>query len=125
MSVVELLSGVVVLRHLRKGSAGLGTSDRRTAFVTTALLFAIIPIIGLGAIFSYLTALRPEGSALGIAIAAGAVIIMPFLWFEKRDIGRGTRCLPLSIDGVESATCFFMSLTLLAGLLVEYFIGLW
>ncbi len=31
----------------------------------------------------------------------------------------------LSIDAVESATCFFMSLTLLAGLLAEYFIGLW
>ncbi len=50
---------------------------------------------------------------------------MPFLWFEKKDIGHGTRCLPLSIDAVESATCFFMSLTLLAGLLAEYFIGLW
>lgn len=33
--------------------------------------------------------------------------------------------MPLSIDAVESATCFFMSLALLAGLLAEYFFGLW
>ncbi len=71
-SIVELLSVVVVLRHLRKDPGSPGTSDRRTALVTSALLFSIIPIIGLGAIYSYLTALRPEGSALGIAIAAGA-----------------------------------------------------
>ncbi len=124
-SIVELISGVVVLRHLRKDPASPGTGDRRTALVTSALLFAIIPIIGLGAIYSYLTMLRPEGSPLGIAIAAGAVIIMPLLWFEKKEIGRETRCLPLSIDAVESATCFFMSLTLLGGLLAEYFLGLW
>src|SRR5216683_7300785 len=48
-SVVELISGVVVLRHLRGGPRISGTSDRGTALLTTALLFAIIPIIGLGA----------------------------------------------------------------------------
>jgi divalent metal cation (Fe/Co/Zn/Cd) transporter len=69
--------------------------------------------------------LRPEGSPLGVAIAIGAVAIMPYLWLEKRRIGRETKCLPLSIDAVESATCFFMSLALLAGLLAEYLLGLW
>ena len=93
-SVVELISGVVVLHHLRKNPGSPGTSDRRTALVTTALLFAII-LIGLGTIYSYLTALRPERTILGIAISAGAIIIMPFLWFEKKDIGRGTSCLPI------------------------------
>lgn len=42
---------------------------------------------------------------------------MPILWLEKRKIGKETKCLPLSIDAVESATCFFMSLVLLSGLL--------
>jgi divalent metal cation (Fe/Co/Zn/Cd) transporter len=124
-SVVELLSAFVVFSHLRgdvKGSAGIG---RRTALSTTFLLFALVPAIGLGAVYSYGIGLRPEGSLLGVVVAAGAVIIMPYLWLEKRKIGRETRCLPLSIDAVESATCFFMSLALLSGLLAEYFFGLW
>jgi divalent metal cation (Fe/Co/Zn/Cd) transporter len=124
-SVVELLSAFVVFSHLRgdvTGSRGLG---RRTAAVTTFLLFAIIPTVGLGAVYSYTSGLRPQPSLLGIAIAAGAVLIMPYLWFEKRKIGRETNCLPLSIDAIESATCFFMSIALLSGLLAEYFLGLW
>ena len=124
-SVVELLSAFVVFSYLRgdvAGSAGLG---RRTALTTTFLLFALVPTIGIGAIYSYASGLRPEGSLYGVAVAAGAVLIMPYLWLEKRKIGKETRCLPLSIDAVESATCFFMSLALLSGLLAEYFFGLW
>ena len=78
-SVVELLSAFVVFSHLRgdvTGSAGLG---RRTAVTTTLLLFALMPTIGLGAAYSYASGLRPEGSLLGVAVAIGAVIIMPYL----------------------------------------------
>lgn len=49
---------------------------------------------------------------------------MPILWAEKKRIGKDANCLPLSIDAVESATCFFMSLALLGGLLVNYFLDL-
>jgi len=124
-SVVELLSAFVVFRHLRDDVTGSAAQGRRTALTTTVLLFALIPIIGIGAVYSYTLGLRPEGSLLGIAVAAGAVVIMPYLWLEKRKIGKETKCLPLSIDAVESATCFFMSIALLAGLLAEYLLGLW
>jgi divalent metal cation (Fe/Co/Zn/Cd) transporter len=97
----------------------------RAARISSVLLFSLIPIIGVAAGYSYLAGVRPEGSPLGIAIAVGAVLVMPYLWLEKRKIGRETNCLPLKIDAVESATCFFMSLALLGGLLAEYFLGLW
>ena len=51
--------------------------------------------------------------------------MMPYLWLEKKGIGRETRSLPLSMDAVESVTCFFMYVALLGGLLAEYFLGLW
>jgi divalent metal cation (Fe/Co/Zn/Cd) transporter len=124
-SLVELISGFAVLAHLRKDVSSPETRSRKTELLTSALLFALIPVIGLGAAYSYSAGLRPEGSPLGIAVAIGAVIVMPFLWFEKRKIGRETRSLPLSIDAIESVTCFFMSIALLGGLLVEYFLGLW
>lgn len=50
---------------------------------------------------------------------------MPYLWLEKRRIGKETRCLPLSADAAESATCFLMSAALLGSLLAEFFLGLW
>ena len=62
---------------------------------------------------------------LGILIAIGGVIVMPYLWWQKRKIGDETNSMPLSIDAVESITCLFMSIALLGGLLAEYFLGFW
>ncbi len=127
-SLIELISGIAVLTGLRKDSPLSGTNgghSKRTEQFTSLLLFALIPVIGLGAVFSYITGLKPEASPLGIAIAVGAVIVMPYLYIQKKRIGRETRSLPLSIDAIESVTCLFMALALLGGLLAEYFLGLW
>lgn len=127
-SLIELISGIAVLTGLRKDSSLSSTNgghSKRTEQFTSGLLFALIPLIGLGALFSYVTGLKPEASPLGIAIAIGAVIVMPYLYVQKKRIGRETRSLPLSIDAIESVTCLFMALALLGGLLAEYFLGLW
>lgn len=125
-SLIELISCLAVLVYLRKDERGSEMHDsKRTGQLTSALLFSLIPIIALGAVCSYVAGLRPEGSPVGIAVAGGAAMTMPYLWSQKRRIGRETRSLPLSIDAIESVTCFFMSVALLGGLVVEYFTGLW
>jgi len=68
---------------------------------------------------------RAEASALGIVLATGAIIVMPYLWFEKTRIGGETRFLPLKIDAVASLTCILMATALLGGLLAEFFFGIW
>ena len=50
---------------------------------------------------------------------------MPYLYVQKKRIGRETRSLALSMDAIESITCIFMALALLGGLLAEYFLGFW
>jgi len=124
-SLVELLSAFVVARHLRDDAAGSELLGKETARLSSVLLFSLLPIVGVGALYSYLTGVKPAASPLGILIAIGATIVMPYLWLEKRKIGQETNCLPLKIDAVESATCFFMSVALLGGLLAEFFLGLW
>jgi divalent metal cation (Fe/Co/Zn/Cd) transporter len=123
-SLVEIMSGFVVSIHLRRdssGSEGLGEGTER---LTKFLLVALIPTIGGGAVFSYFVGIKPESSIFGIAVAFGAVIIMPVLWIQKRRIARDTNCAPLRMDAVQSATCFLMSVALLGGLLVNYFLGI-
>jgi divalent metal cation (Fe/Co/Zn/Cd) transporter len=127
-SLIELISGLAVLGGLRRDSSrgsGLGKENKRTEQFTSLLLFGLIPVIGLGAVYSYITGLRPEGSPLGIVIAIGALIVMPYLYIQKKRIGRETRSLSLSMDAIESITCIFMAIALLGGLLAEYFLGLW
>ena len=124
-SLVELISGFTVLNHLKDDSRGSGDRGERAEKLTKLLLVALIPIIGLSAIYSYWVGIRPESSPLGIAVALGAVFIMPVLWIQKRRIGRETNCVPLSIDAIESATCFLMALALLGSLLVNYLFKIW
>ena len=126
-SVVELLSSFAVVQHLR-GVARAPTmsthGDGPTEWVTAILLISLIPIIGLGAIYSILTGIRPEASSLGIGVALCAVVIMPVLWYHKKRIGKLCNCLPLELDASESATCFLMSVALLIGLVINYYLTL-
>jgi len=124
-SMIELISGFAVLSNLRSDVAGSEMHNKMTEQISSALLFALIPTIGLGAVYSYVIGLRPEESPLGIAVAAGAVIVMPFLWLEKKKIGEQTRSSPLRMDAVESVTCLLMAIALLGGLLLELLLGLW
>jgi divalent metal cation (Fe/Co/Zn/Cd) transporter len=121
-SIIELISGIVVLTHLRDSEAHGSEGVEK---ITTALLLSLIPVIGLGAVYSFVSGLRPEGSPLGIAIAIGAVIVMPYLYFQKKRIGEETATMSLTLDAIESVTCLFMAIALLGGLLAEYFFGLW
>ena len=65
-SLVELISGLAVLTYLRTNTSGSEVHRKeRTELVTSLLLFSLIPVIGLGAAYTYLTGLRPEDSPLG------------------------------------------------------------
>lgn len=124
-SLIELLSSFAVVQHLRTGlrrrsSSPAHTETKRAEWATTLLLLSLIPVIGLAAIYSFLSGIKPESSLMGIAVAIAAVVIMPVLWFEKKRIGIAADCLPLTIDAVESATCFWMSTALLSGLAINY-----
>jgi divalent metal cation (Fe/Co/Zn/Cd) transporter len=124
-SLVELLSSLVVVQHLKTDCNGAGTSpshveSKRAEWATALLLLSLIPVIGSAAVYSFLIGIRPESSLLGISVAMAAVVIMPVLWHEKKRIGIASNCLPLTIDAIESATCFLMSAALLSGLLINY-----
>jgi divalent metal cation (Fe/Co/Zn/Cd) transporter len=126
-SIVELISSWIVVSYLRRieSSIELADRDKKTEWITTILLFLLIPTIALGLIYSYLNGIEAESSTLGIMVAIGALVIMPVLAVEKKRIGSTANLLPLSIDAVESWTCFFMSLALLGGLLANYFWRIW
>jgi divalent metal cation (Fe/Co/Zn/Cd) transporter len=124
-SFIELISSYTVLAYMRRlirnpnlGRTQLGTE--RVEKITALLLISLVPMIALGSVYAYLVGHEAESSVPGILVAVGAVIIMPILWIEKRKIGKEANCLPLTIDAIESATCFFMSVALLGALLINY-----
>lgn len=122
-SIIELVSSYTTIGHLKeinKGKPHSKINSKKVEKVNTVLLLLLIPTIAIGAVYLYISGIRPEASLLGIAVALGAVIIMPILWTQKKRIGIATNCPPLKIDAIESQTCFFMSIALLGGLLINY-----
>src|SRR5438552_771879 len=62
---------------------------------------------------------------VGCWLAIAAAIIMPLLWQGKLRIAKQIGSAALKADAACSATCAYMSLTLLAGLLLNRLFGWW
>ncbi|MDD1763238.1 MAG: cation transporter [Methanobacteriaceae archaeon] len=67
----------------------------------------------------------PEPSLLGIIIALASIIVMPFLFYLKYRTGKDLKSKSLIADSKETLSCFFLSIALLTGLLLNYFWGIW
>jgi len=129
-SVIELIAGGILLWRLLVEQRG-GTTDaieqaeRRAAWVTALSLFALaIYIVGDSA-FALIIQSRPEASWWGIGLAIAAAIFMPVLWQGKLRVARRIGSAALKADAACSATCAYMSFTLLAGLLLNRLFGWW
>ncbi len=129
-SIIELIAGGILLWRLLVEQRG-GTTDaieqaeRRAAWVTALSLFALsIYIVGDSA-FALIIQSRPEASWWGIGLAIAAAIFMPVLWQGKLRVARRIGSAALKADAACSATCAYMSFTLLAGLLLNRLFGWW
>jgi len=129
-SIVELIAGGILLWRLlveQRGSSveRIEHAERRASWVTAVSLFALAAYIVGDSAWSFFTQNRPEASWWGVGLAVAAAIIMPLLWQGKLRIAKRIGSAALKADAACSVTCAYMSLTLLAGLLLNRFFGWW
>jgi divalent metal cation (Fe/Co/Zn/Cd) transporter len=129
-SIVELIAGGILLWRLlieqRGGSTErIEVAERRGAFVTAISLFALAVYIVGDSAFAFVTRTQPEASWWGVGLALAAAIIMPLLWQGKLRVAKRIGSAALKADAACSVTCAYMSLTLLAGLLLNRLFGWW
>jgi len=67
----------------------------------------------------------PAPSLLGIIIAGTSLVVMPFVSHKKYRLGQRLSLKSLIADAKETLVCSLLSFALLAGLLANYFFGLW
>lgn len=129
-SIVELIAGGILLWRLlveQRGGAvsRIEEAERRASWVTAISLFALAAYIVGDSALSFLTQTRPESSWWGVGLAVAATIIMPLLWQGKLRVAKRIGSAALKADAACSVTCAYMSLTLLAGLLLNRIFGWW
>lgn len=67
----------------------------------------------------------PEESLIGIIIAVISLIVMPILYFAKRDTSEKLTSRSLLKDAKQTLICMMLSTSLIIGLCLNYFFGLW
>jgi divalent metal cation (Fe/Co/Zn/Cd) transporter len=123
-SLIELLSGATLWWRLRRDSAAAGAEKTATR-VSAALLVLLCAYVLLSSVGGLVLRFEPQPSLLGVAVAALAVVIMPWLAQQKRVVNSTLQSPALRADVAESVTCAYLAGVTLIGVAVDALTGLW
>jgi divalent metal cation (Fe/Co/Zn/Cd) transporter len=119
-SIIELLSGLVVLWRFRSQAESETTrTEKIAARVAGALLFAVALFVATMSSFSLLGYYEPRPSVVGIALLVVAAFGMPWLANQKRKLATQLSSATLRADAAESSLCGYLSWIALVGLIAN------
>jgi divalent metal cation (Fe/Co/Zn/Cd) transporter len=129
-SVVELLSGIVLLARLRIEStrataAGVDRLEARTASISAGLLLLLCVFVGLSSVAGLALGIQPEGSLVGVSVSAIAIVAMPLLARGKYRVNAVLQSPSLRADIAETVSCAYLAAVTLAGLAASMLFGWW
>jgi divalent metal cation (Fe/Co/Zn/Cd) transporter len=131
-SMIEVFSGAVLLWRLRSLSLcssltlKLREHTEQQALRLVVVSFVVLAIyITADSIYSLVRHRMPEGSILGIAVSAAAVVLMPLLARAKRRVARELNSEALHAESRQTDLCAYLSAITLAGLLLNSLLGWW
>jgi divalent metal cation (Fe/Co/Zn/Cd) transporter len=129
-SVIELFTGGALLWRLTTEARGgalerVERAENRAAWITGIGLALLCLYIAATAVVSFVSGAKPEGSPVGIGLAAAALLIMPWLVWRKRDVAARINSPALRADAACSLTCAYMAGVLLVGVALTTVFGFW
>ena len=128
-SVVEVSSAVVIAWRLsRQGAdhAANERAERRAVRLIGVSFFAIAAYVTYDAASTLLGfGDEPEHSAIGLAITALSLVVMPTLAWAKRRVAADLGSVALKADAAETQLCTYLSAVVLVGLAANSLFGWW
>lgn len=129
-SLIELVSGAVVLWRLRTEMAGgdpegIEPIEHRATQIVAVTLALLCLYVAAGSLYGLASQARPHATILGIGVSLAATLVMPYLGLRKRDVGSRLQSEALRGDAAESFTCGYMAATVVVGLILTGLFGWW
>ncbi len=129
-SGIEVISAVALLWRLLKAGPKAsaeehGAAEKRALYLVAATFFLLAAYLAYEAVGALLTREGPDGSAVGLALAAISLVVMPTLAHLKGKTGREMGSEALVADSKETWVCSYLSLALLAGVGLYAAFGWW
>ncbi len=126
-SFIETSSGGILLWRLRAERRGQDAEKvERTALKLVGISFLLLAAyVAFDSLKSLIERETPERSIAGIVIAVLSLIVMPWLARAKRKTAGRLDSAALHADSRQTSLCFYLSVILLGGLLLNAILGWW
>ena len=126
-SVIEVFSAAILgWRLSHKGSSEEEEKkEKKALFFVGITFFLLAAYVGYESIMKLWHQDKPDTSLPGIVLAVLSVIIMPVLGFAKMKIAKQIGSRALKADSMETIICAYLSVILLAGLVLNGLFGWW
>jgi len=126
-SAIEVASSLAALWRLARDEddAARERAERRTLRFIGICFTALAVYVAVDAIKALVNREAPAASAVGIAIAALSLVVMPVLVHFKRRVAAQLNSGALEAETRQTALCAFLSAILLAGLGLNAWLGWW
>lgn len=127
-SIVDGSASAVLVRRFsaeRKGASNADTVERRAARVVGGILVLIGVYLTVAAVVALANHFQPEHTAVGVALTAASVLVLPVLARAKLRLAEQLGSSALRGDGVLSLAGAALAAATLVSLLVESAFGWW
>lgn len=120
-SVVEVSSGLIILWQFRHRLPE--TRERQALRLMAYSFFALAAYVMFESVRALFFGGDPDGSPVGIGLAATSLIIMPFLSWAQRRTGKALGSNAVVADSTQTLLCTYLSAVLLVGLVLNATLG--
>ncbi len=126
-SLIELGSGAALLWRMSVDA----DEERRERVERTSLrivggcFLALAAYLVAESVRSLLLHEPPEHSPMGIAVTSASLVVMPLLATAKRNVGKQLGSAAMQADSKQSEFCMWLSVIVLAGLVLNAAFGMW
>lgn len=122
-SSIEGFAATVVIWQLRGGDDE--DRERHALKLIAITFFVLAAYVVFESVRDLATNAEPETSAIGIGVAIVSIIVMPTLGFAKKRLAEKMGSAVLRADAAETFLCSWLSVILLAGLVLNATVGWW
>jgi divalent metal cation (Fe/Co/Zn/Cd) transporter len=124
-SLIEAFAGIVVIWLMTDARSASPTAERRAQQLIAVSFGVLAAYIGVEAIRDLVSGHRPDGSWVGIGLAAVTLATMPPLAHAKRKVAERLGSSATASESRQTMLCAYLSAALLVGLLANAALGWW
>jgi divalent metal cation (Fe/Co/Zn/Cd) transporter len=124
-SLIELAAGSVIVWLFSGGRGSSAGAERRAQQLIAASYVVLVLYIVVESLRDLVGGRHPSPSWVGVGLAAAAVVTMPVLARLKRTVGHQLGSSAAVSEAQQSQLCAYLSVALLAGLLLNALGGWW